>query len=43
MNTQTRDQVATMCFTVEVPDAARLQRAIAAIREVRGVEEARRR
>jgi GTP pyrophosphokinase len=43
MNTQTRHSIASMQFTVEVDDAAHLQRALALLREVRGVMAATRR
>jgi GTP pyrophosphokinase len=43
MNTQTRQSIAAMQFTVEVDDAAHLQRALALVREVRGVMSASRR
>ncbi len=43
MNTQTRHSIAAMQLTVEVADAAQLQRALALLREVRGVMSASRR
>jgi GTP pyrophosphokinase len=43
MNTQTRHSIASMQFTLEVDDAAHLQRALALLREVRGVMAATRR
>jgi GTP pyrophosphokinase len=43
MNTQTRHSIASMQFTVEVDDAAHLQRALALLRDVRGVMAATRR
>jgi len=43
MNTQTRHSIASMQFTVEVGDAGHLQRALALLREVRGVMSASRR
>ena len=43
MNTQTRHSIAVMQLTVEVADAAQLQRALALLREVRGVMSASRR
>ncbi len=43
MNTQTRHSIAAMQLTVEVDDAAHLQRALALLREVRGVMSASRR
>jgi GTP pyrophosphokinase len=43
MNTVTRHSVASMQFTVEVDDAGHLQRALALLREVRGVMAAMRR
>ena len=42
VQTLTKQQVANMQFTVEVPDGAALAKALAGIREVRGVHEARR-
>lgn len=42
VNTESRKGVARMRFTAEVDDANQLQRALLQIREVRGVEEARR-
>lgn len=43
VSTLSRDQVATMGFTVEVADTNELARALAAVREVAGVIQARRR
>jgi GTP pyrophosphokinase len=43
MNTQTRHSIASMQFTVEVDDAGHLQRALALLRELRGVMSASRR
>jgi GTP pyrophosphokinase len=43
MNTATRHSIASMQFTVEVGDAEHLQRALAMLREVRGVMAATRR
>ena len=43
MSTQTRHSIASMQFTVEVDDAGHLQRALALLREVRGVMSASRR
>ncbi len=43
VNTLSRAQVASMQFTVEVPDTAALARTLGVIREVRGVFEAQRR
>jgi len=42
VNTQTKKSIATMRFTLEVGGIAQLQRALAQIREVKGVMEARR-
>jgi len=41
--TQTRDNVASMHFTIEVGDVDQLRRALAAVGNVRGVLEAARR
>ncbi len=43
VQTLSRQQVASMRFTVEVPDAGQLARTLAAVREVNGVIQARRR
>jgi GTP pyrophosphokinase len=43
MQTWSRQQVTSMRFTVEVPDAAQLARTLAAVRDVTGVVQARRR
>lgn len=43
VQTLSRQEMARMCFTVEVADAAQLARALAAIRDVAGVLHARRR
>ncbi len=43
VNTQSKQQVASMLFTAEVSDAHQLQRALVALREVPGVSEVRRR
>ncbi|MCO5108395.1 MAG: bifunctional (p)ppGpp synthetase/guanosine-3',5'-bis(diphosphate) 3'-pyrophosphohydrolase [Burkholderiaceae bacterium] len=43
VQTLSRQQVASMRFTVEVPDAGQLARTLAAVREVNGVVQARRR
>ncbi|MBN9460796.1 MAG: bifunctional (p)ppGpp synthetase/guanosine-3',5'-bis(diphosphate) 3'-pyrophosphohydrolase [Burkholderiales bacterium] len=43
VTTLTRQQIASMRFTVEVPDATQLGRTLAAVREVSGVMQARRR
>jgi GTP pyrophosphokinase len=43
MNTHTRHSIASMQFTVEVDDAGHLQRALALLRDVRGVMAATRR
>ncbi|HZR67426.1 MAG TPA: bifunctional (p)ppGpp synthetase/guanosine-3',5'-bis(diphosphate) 3'-pyrophosphohydrolase [Burkholderiales bacterium] len=43
LSTQTRHSIASMQFTVEVDDGAHLQRALALLREVRGVMTAARR
>jgi GTP pyrophosphokinase len=43
VNTQSRQHVAQMAFTVEVTDLDQLQRTLQLIREVRGVITARRR
>jgi GTP pyrophosphokinase len=42
VNTQSKKSMARMCFTLEVDGIAQLQRALALIREVKGVLEARR-
>jgi GTP pyrophosphokinase len=42
VNTESRKGIARMRFTAEVDDANQLQRALLQIREVKGVEEARR-
>jgi GTP pyrophosphokinase len=43
VQTLSRQQVASMRFTVEVPDATQLARTLAAVRDVDGVIQARRR
>ena len=43
VQTLSRQQVASMRFTVEVPDATQLARTLAAVRDVNGVIQARRR